>query len=680
MHIRHHCTHHTGALVLADGGVCCIDEFDSIRDHDRATIHEAMEQQTLSIAKAGLVCKLNTRTTVLAACNPKGKYDLGASLSVNCALASPLLSRFDIVLVLLDTQDEEWDYRVSSFILNEQEMEEEDSQLWSFDKLRAYISFVKSEYHPQLTPESGRILTEYYRLQRRADRRVAARTTIRLLESLVRLAQAHARLMCRHEVTLQDAIMSVLTVDISSNTSSLLNVESVLHSNFPLDPDEDYSNYIQLVLYKLGIQQELPNVPSSTTTTRKRHSSKRLSDGGDDVGNNDSGIHDGDRNSLQKQQLVDTTTEDDPQYTRTRELLIDDDDDNEENVFNFQEDDTTMNDLEDTCHSKVMRRTSLQTKRKLEQMKEMNSTNNSQFTMSTTPTEENDYQPKKKKSLIITSEELDNAEKDIQKTPSLSNTTIESNFRRHLEQRQGVMRRLEFNNSDTLLIDTSDDHDQKEQIERLNNENTARQLPGQHSTTAMPQLLQVQQHQPSALNSKTLLPQVQQAPPKQTQSMEVVGTRASKSLLPTSTNSNNQTTTTTSATTNTTTNTETNLTTTTATNATSTTTNKRRGFLSTLLSKGAPSTTNNSVTNDRNSKDVPSKSTTVITADSRHQYDQNIEETSFEFPSLLLGVDDDGLLLGSTPEKPHHHQQQHLSKAAGKRLLEDNDDELDSMI
>jgi len=285
-----------GALVLADRGVCCIDEFGSIREHDRATIHEAMEQQTLSVAKAGLVCTLQTRTTIIAATNPRGQYDAGEDISTNTAIAAPLLSRFDMVLVLLDKSDQKWDRTVSEFILkaqaglgngtranrsNDDESEEEGEYgdgsgsalgeeefskdscptvdpslgMWSVDTWQAYLAYVKS-FDPKLTPEAAKILTAYYKNQRHFQLGHAGRATLRLLESLIRVAKAHARLMARKHVVIVDAVEAIHLVQMSMRSPQPQ--DSLGDLGFPEEPDRDLYESTMRMLDSLQLEDLRP--------------------------------------------------------------------------------------------------------------------------------------------------------------------------------------------------------------------------------------------------------------------------------------------------------------------------------------------------------------------------------------------------------------------------------------
>ncbi|EGO02786.1 hypothetical protein SERLA73DRAFT_102769 [Serpula lacrymans var. lacrymans S7.3] len=200
-----------GAMVLADTGVVCIDEFDKMRDEDRVAIHEAMEQQTISIAKAGITTVLNSRTSVLAAANPVwGRYDEGRSPGENIDFQTTILSRFDMIFIVKDEHNEQRDRMIAKHVMNIHmnrpnpstgENGEAVGEI-DIDKMKRYIAYCKNKCAPRLSPDAQEMLSSHFvslrqqvqQVERDNDERSSIPITVRQLEAIIRISESLAKM------------------------------------------------------------------------------------------------------------------------------------------------------------------------------------------------------------------------------------------------------------------------------------------------------------------------------------------------------------------------------------------------------------------------------------------------------------------------------------------------------
>jgi len=203
-----------GAMVLANKGIVCIDEFDKMDEEDRSTMHEAMEQQTVTISKATVQATLRSQTSVLAAANPKfGRFDPLQSIPKQVNLMPSLLSRFDAIFIIRDIPSRERDEAIASHVLLEHQQEAKHDVIDN-DLLRKYISYAKQKYNPVLTADAVAAMREFYVGLRNMPQTGEGPSKpipigARQLEAMVRLAEAHARMRLSDEVEVVDAVAAI---------------------------------------------------------------------------------------------------------------------------------------------------------------------------------------------------------------------------------------------------------------------------------------------------------------------------------------------------------------------------------------------------------------------------------------------------------------------------------------
>lgn len=274
-----------GALVLADRGICLIDEFDKMSDQDRTSIHEAMEQQSISISKAGIVASLQARCSVIAASNPiGGRYDMGLTFAQNVDLTEPIISRFDIICPIRDQVDPFADEQLAKFVVrshikhhpysteNEQEEireankrdqenllrenaenissqdnfdDQSDLEPIPQDILRKYVIYARDRCHPKLAKvDKEKIARLYSELRRESMLTGSIPITVRHIESIIRCAEAHARMHLRDVVGESDVNLAIQTCLESFIDTQKFSVQKTIQKVSLIETTVRYSNLL----------------------------------------------------------------------------------------------------------------------------------------------------------------------------------------------------------------------------------------------------------------------------------------------------------------------------------------------------------------------------------------------------------------------------------------------------